>query len=55
MGQVRGNNDADRNPVTILICEIGQAARTGWAQTARLIALLTVAAVAVALIIVTSR
>jgi hypothetical protein len=53
--EVPMNNEAGRNPITTLIYEIGQAARAGWAQTARLIALLTVAAVAVALVVATSR
>ena len=39
------------NPITSLVYEIGQAARAGWAQTARMIALLA----AVALVIQTSR
>ena len=43
------------DPLGRLITEIGRAARAGWAQTARMIALLTVAAAAVALVIVTSR
>jgi len=38
-----------------LVYEIGRAAQAGWAQTARMIALLTVAAAAVALILVTCR
>lgn len=38
-----------------LITEMGRAARAGWAPTARLIALLVVAAAAVALVIMTSR
>lgn len=38
-----------------LIHEIGRAAQAGWAQTARMITLLAVAAAAVALILVTSR
>jgi hypothetical protein len=42
-------------PLGRLVTEIGRAARAGWAQTARLIALLTVAAAAVALVLVTSR
>ncbi len=49
------NDQAGRNPAAILISEIGQAARAGWAQTARMIALLTVAAAAVALVVTTSR
>jgi hypothetical protein len=42
-------------PLGRLVTEIGQAARAGWAQTARMIALLAVAAAAVALVLVTSR
>jgi hypothetical protein len=38
-----------------LITEIGQAARAGWAPTARLIILLAVAAAAVALVLMASR
>jgi len=38
-----------------LITEIGRAARAGWAQTVRLIALLAVAAAAVALVLTASR
>ena len=41
------------NPITSLVCEIGQAARAGWAQTARMIALLAVTAAAVALVLQT--
>ena len=43
------------DPLGRLITEIGRAARTGWAPTARLIALLAVAAAAVALVLMTSR
>jgi hypothetical protein len=42
-------------PLRRLVTEIGRAARAGWAQTARMIALLTAAAAAVALVLVTSR
>ena len=42
-------------PLGRLVTEIGRAAQTGWAQTARLIVLLAVAAAAVALILMTSR
>ena len=38
------NDEASRNPITTLVYVIGQAARAGWAQTARLIALLAVPA-----------
>jgi hypothetical protein len=47
--------DADGSPLARMVTEIGRAARAGWAQTARLIALLTVAAGAAALILWTSR
>jgi len=49
------NNEPGRIPMSSLVYEIGRAAQAGWAQTARMIALLTVAAAAVALILVTSR
>ena len=42
-------------PLGRLFTEIGRAARAGWAPTARMIALLTVTAAAVALVLVTSR
>ena len=42
-------------PFGRLVTELGRAARAGWAQTARMIALLAVAAAAVALILMTSR
>lgn len=45
----------DRNPFNRLIYAISEAARAGWAPTARMIALLAVAAVAVALVLQTSR
>jgi hypothetical protein len=48
-------HDRDGDPLRRLVVEIGRAARAGWAQTARMIALLAVAAAAVALILVTSR
>lgn len=43
------------DPLGRLVTEIGRAAQAGWAQTARMTVLLTVAAVAVALIFMTSR
>jgi hypothetical protein len=43
------------DPLGRLLTEIGRAAQAGWAQTARMTVLLTVAAVAVALILMTSR
>lgn len=49
------NNEPGRSPMSSLVYEIGRAAQAGWAQTARMIALLTVAAAAVALILVTGR
>jgi hypothetical protein len=49
------NDEPGRSPVSGLVYEIGRAAQAGWAQTARMIALLAVAAAAVALILVTSR
>jgi hypothetical protein len=45
----------DQDPLWRLIMEIGRAARAGWAPTARMIALLAVAAAAFALIMMTSR
>jgi hypothetical protein len=50
--------DSDRDPegpLTRLIVAIERAARAGWPETARLIALLAVAAAAVALVIAASR
>jgi hypothetical protein len=44
-----------RDPIARLVYEIGRAAQAGWAQTARMIALLAVAAAAVALVLTTSR
>jgi hypothetical protein len=38
-----------------LVYEIGRAAQAGWAQTIRMIALLTVAAAAVVLVLMASR
>lgn len=43
------------DPLGRLITEIGRAARGGWAQTARLIALLAGVAAAVALVLMTRR
>jgi hypothetical protein len=42
-------------PLGRLVTEIGRAARAGWAPTARMIALIAVAAASVALVLVTSR
>jgi hypothetical protein len=47
--------EEEGNPLGRLIAEIGRAARAGWAQTVRLIALLAVAAAAVALVLTSSR
>jgi hypothetical protein len=47
--------DKGEDPLGRLITEIGRAARAGWAPTARLIALLAVAAAAVALVLMASR
>jgi len=44
-----------RSPAMRLVYEIGRAAEAGWAQTARMIALLTVAAAAVVLVLMASR
>jgi hypothetical protein len=49
------DDEPGRSPASSLVYEIGRAAQAGWAQTARMIALLAVAAAAVALILVTSR
>jgi hypothetical protein len=49
------NDDRDRNPISGLVYGIGRAAQAGWAQTARMIALLAVAAAAAALILLTSK
>jgi hypothetical protein len=45
--------DSTRDPIARLVCEIGRAAQAGWAQTARMMALLAVAAAAVALVLMT--
>lgn len=42
------------DPLGRLVTEMGRAAQGGWAQTARLMALLTVVAAAVALVLMTS-
>ena len=49
------DDEPGHSPISSLVYEIGRAAQAGWAQTARMIALLAVAAAAVALIVVTSR
>jgi hypothetical protein len=43
------------DPLARLVTEIGRAAQAGWAQTARMVALLAVAAAAVVLVLMTSR
>ncbi len=43
------------DPLGRLVTEMGRAARAGWAQTARLMALLAVVAAAAALVLMTSR
>ena len=43
------------DPLGRLITAIGRAAKAGWAETARLGALLAVAAAAVALVLMTSK
>jgi hypothetical protein len=48
-------DNSGRDPITSLIYLIGRAAQAGWAQTARVITLLAVAAAAVSLILTTSR
>jgi hypothetical protein len=48
-------HDDEGDPLGRLVTEMGRAARAGWAPTARLIALLAVAAAAVALVLMTSR
>jgi hypothetical protein len=48
-------DDPERNPIARLVYEIGRAAQAGWAQTARMTVLLTVAAAAVTLVMMTSR
>ena len=50
-----GQDQGGGSPITRLVYEIGRAAQAGWAQTARMIALLAVAAAAVALVLTTSR
>jgi hypothetical protein len=42
-------------PAARLVYEIGRAAQAGWAQTARMIALLAVAAAAAVLVLMASR
>lgn len=43
------------DPLARLVTEIGRTARAGWGPTARLIALIAVAAAGVALILIASR
>ena len=47
--------DERPSPAGRLVSEIGRAAQAGWAQTARMIALLAVAAAAVVLVLMASR
>ena len=47
--------DERPSPAGRLVYEIGRAAQAGWAQTARMIALLAVAAAAVGLVLMASR
>jgi len=55
MGQVQLREDQGGSVLRCLIKEIGQAARSGWPQTVRLIALLVVAAGAMAFVLASSR
>jgi len=50
-----GPGDATRGWKERLVDEVGRAVRAGWAQTARLMALLAVGAAAAALVMLTSR
>jgi hypothetical protein len=50
-----GQRDGSDRALDRLISAIERAARAGWPETARLIALLAVAAAAVALVIMASR
>jgi len=47
--------DEKGDPIGRLITAIGRAAKAGWAETARLAALLAVAAAAIALVMMTTR
>jgi hypothetical protein len=51
----RDPDDSGRGWSERLVEAIERAAEAGWAQTARMIALLSVAAAAVALVVMTSR
>jgi hypothetical protein len=55
VGQVQRRDNQDGSALGCLIKEFGQAARSGWPQTARLIALIVVAAGAVAFVLACSR
>jgi hypothetical protein len=59
MLQAKGGNAVERNEgrgwKERLVDEAGKAVQAGWAQTARLMALLAVGAAAVALVALTSR
>jgi hypothetical protein len=52
---VTDHPEREDGPLGRLVTEMGRAAQAGWAQTARWIALLAVAAAAVALVVATSR
>jgi hypothetical protein len=49
------DDNGTRSPAARLVYEIGRAAQAGWAQTARMITLLTVAAAAVVLVLMASK
>jgi hypothetical protein len=55
VGQVERRNGDVNGALVSLIYEIGQAARSGWPQTLRLITLLVVAAGAVAVLLAIGR
>jgi hypothetical protein len=55
LGEYEPGHDPGGGPLTRLIVAIERAARAGWPETARLIALLSVAAAAVALVVLASR
>jgi hypothetical protein len=49
------DDNETHSPAGRLVYEIGRAAQAGWAQTARMITLLAVAAAAVVLVLIASR
>ena len=55
MSTLGGTGPEGDDPITRLIDAIERAASAGWPETARLIALLAVAAAAVALVVMASR